>query len=66
MGAGKRDYLAGLAHGLDADHLNLAITELMTAEPVSTSAIEGVQLDADEVRSSIMRRLGPRGVGATD
>ncbi len=54
----KRDYLAGLARGLDGDHLNLAITELMTAETVSTSAIEGVQLDADEVRSSIMRRLG--------
>ncbi|MGH8139503.1 MAG: Fic family protein [Steroidobacteraceae bacterium] len=55
----KRDFLAGLARGLDADHLNLAITELMTAETVSTSAIEGVKLDADEVRSSIiMRRLG--------
>jgi Fic family protein len=54
----KRDFLAGLARGLDSDHLNLAITELMTAETVSTSAIEGVKLDADEVRSSIMRRLG--------
>jgi Fic family protein len=54
----KRDFLAGLARGLDADHLNLAITELMTQETVSTSAIEGVKLDADEVRSSIMRRLG--------
>jgi Fic family protein len=54
----KRDFLAGLARGLDADHLNLAITELMTRETVSTSAIEGVKLDADEVRSSIMRRLG--------
>lgn len=56
----KRDFLAGLARGLDADHLNLAITEFMTAETVSTSAIEGVKLDADEVRSSIMRRLGLR------
>ncbi|MGH8226975.1 MAG: Fic family protein [Steroidobacteraceae bacterium] len=54
----KRDFLAGLARGLDADHLNLAITEFMTAETVSTSAIEGVKLDFDEVRSSIMRRLG--------
>jgi Fic family protein len=54
----KRDFLAGLAKGLDSDHLNLAITELMTAETVSTCAIEGVKLDADEVRSSIMRRLG--------
>jgi Fic family protein len=54
----KRDFLAGLARGLDADHLNLAVTELMTQETVSTSAIEGVKLDAAEVRSSIMRRLG--------
>jgi Fic family protein len=54
----KRDFLAGLARGLDAEHISLAITELMTRETVSTSAIEGVKLDADEVRSSIMRRLG--------
>jgi Fic family protein len=54
----KRDFLAGMARGLDADHLNLAVTELMTQEAVSTSAIEGVKLDATEVRSSIMRRLG--------
>jgi Fic family protein len=54
----KRDFLAGLAKGLDSEHVNLAITELMTRETVSTSAIEGVKLDADEVRSSIMRRLG--------
>jgi len=50
--------LAGLARSLDADYLNIAVTELMTRETVSTSAIEGVTLDADEVRSSIMRRLG--------
>jgi len=31
---------------------------LTTRETVSTSAIEGVKLDAEEVRSSIMRRLG--------
>lgn len=54
----KQDYLAGLAKGLDVDHLNVAIAELMTRETVSTSAIEGVRLDPDEVRSSIMRRLG--------
>jgi Fic family protein len=50
--------LAGLARSLDEDYLNIAVTELMTRETVSTSAIEGVTLDADEVRSSIMRRLG--------
>ena len=59
----KQDFLAGLARGLDADHLNFAIAELTTRETVSTSAIEGVKLDPDEVRSSIMRRLG---LGASD
>jgi Fic family protein len=54
----KQDFLAGMAKGLDADHINLAITELMTRETISTSAIEGVKLDADETRSSIMKRLG--------
>lgn len=38
--------------------MNVAVTELMTRETVSTSAIEGVKLDANEVRSSIMKRLG--------
>jgi Fic family protein len=54
----KQDFLAGLARALDGDHLNLVIAELTTQETVSTSAIEGVKLDPDEVRSSIMRRLG--------
>src|SRR6201986_2205650 len=54
----KQDFLAGLAKALDGDHLNLAIAELTTRETVSPSAIEGVNLDPDEVRSSIMRRLG--------
>jgi Fic family protein len=54
----KQDFLAGLAQGLNADLLNLAVTEFMTRETVSTSAIEGVKLDPAEVRSSIMRRLG--------
>ena len=57
----KQDFLAGLAQGLDGDHLNFAIAEFTTRETVSTSAIEGVKLDPDEVRSSIMRRLvGPQ------
>ncbi len=54
----KQDFLAGLARALDADHLSLAVAELTARETVSTSAIEGVRLDPDEVRSSIMRRLG--------
>jgi Fic family protein len=54
----KQDFLAGLAQALDGDHLGLAVAELTAREAVSTSAIEGVNLDPDEVRSSIMRRLG--------
>lgn len=54
----KQDFLAGLARALATDHLSLAVAELTTRETVSTSAIEGVRLDPDEVRSSIMRRLG--------
>lgn len=54
----KRDFLAGLAAGLDPEHANRAIAELTTQETVSTSAIEGVKIEADLVRSSIMRRLG--------
>lgn len=54
----KRDYLAGLAAGLDPEHANRALAELSTQETVATSAIEGVKLDPDLVRSSIMRRLG--------
>ncbi|MGH8319901.1 MAG: Fic family protein [Steroidobacteraceae bacterium] len=54
----KQDFLAGLARALDRDHLGLAVAELTARETVSTSAIEGVRLDPDEVRLSIMRRLG--------
>jgi hypothetical protein len=32
----KQDFLAGLAQGLDADHLNFAIAELTTRETGST------------------------------
>ena len=54
----KQDFLTGLAQALDVDHLGLAVAELTARETVSTSAIEGVTVDPDEVRSSIMRRLG--------
>ncbi len=46
------------AAGLDPEHGNRVIAELSTQETVATSAIEGVKLDPDLVRSSIMRRLG--------
>lgn len=54
----KRDYLAGLAANLDPEHANRAAAELSTQETIATSAIEGVKLDPESVRSSIMRRLG--------
>jgi Fic family protein len=54
----KQDFLGGLAQALDVDHLGMVVAELTARETVSTSAIEGVTVDLDEVRSSIMRRLG--------
>jgi Fic family protein len=43
--------------GLDDEHRSLVAAELYTRETVSTSAIEGVQVDAAAARSSIIRRL---------
>lgn len=42
---------------LDDEHRRQVEVELYTRETVSTSAIEGVQVDAAAARSSIMRRL---------
>ncbi|NJO12179.1 MAG: Fic family protein [Gammaproteobacteria bacterium] len=54
----KRHFLSGLASTLDTESSNRALAELSTQETVATSAIEGVKLDPNSVRSSIMRRLG--------
>jgi Fic family protein len=54
----KRDHLGGLAVGLDSEHASRFVAELSVQETVATSAIEGLNLDADLVRSSVMRRLG--------
>ncbi|HSV52164.1 MAG TPA: Fic family protein, partial [Burkholderiaceae bacterium] len=40
--------------------------EVFSGEVVATAAIEGVQLSADAVRSSVMRRLGMASVGPKD
>lgn len=42
----------GMAHGLEAQ------AEVLVAEALETSAIEGQRLDPDAVRSSVARRLG--------
>lgn len=54
----------GKAHaiGLSTDALTQVINEIWVNEVVATAAIEGQKLDLDQVRSSVMRKLG---LGAT-
>jgi Fic family protein len=52
-----RDRLLEQLRHLDDEHRQQIEAELYTRETVSTSAIEGVQVDAAAARSSIMRRL---------
>lgn len=53
----KRSLLFEKLRGLDGEHRGRVEAELYTRETVSTSAIEGVQVDAAAARSSIVRRL---------
>ena len=53
----KRAALSARLSALDDEHRGAIVAELMTRETVSTSAIEGVKVDAAAARSSIMRRL---------
>jgi Fic family protein len=53
----QRTALGARLSALDDDHRGAIVAELMTRETVSTSAIEGVKVDAAAARSSIMRRL---------
>jgi Fic family protein len=50
--------LLGMGRLLDPDSDLLAQLEVLTAEGVATSAIEGEQFDPKAVRSSLARRLG--------
>lgn len=53
----QRSALGTRLSALDGEHRSAIVAELMTRETVSTSAIEGVKVDAAAARSSIMRRL---------
>ncbi|MFA5941568.1 MAG: Fic family protein [Sinimarinibacterium sp.] len=53
----QRASLGAHLSALDDEHRGAIVAELMTRETVSTSAIEGVKVDAAAARSSIMRRL---------
>lgn len=52
-----RKLLQTKVQGLDDEHRARVEAELYTRETVSTSAIEGVQIDAAAARSSVIRRL---------
>lgn len=52
-----RQKIAALATTLDMQQAQTAQMDLSVREALSTSAIEGVHIDPDSIRSSIMRRL---------
>jgi len=51
-------YLAGRMEAIGFDNRLKATVEAVTNDVVSSSEIEGVSLDTDEVRSSVARKLG--------
>ena len=51
-------YLNGRLSSIGFDRVQLTSLETLTNDVVSSSAIEGIQLNADEVRSSVARKLG--------
>ncbi len=57
--------LYGRLNGLGFDNQLLAMAENLTHDVVYSSEIEGIRLNADEVRSSIARRLGIENVKYT-
>ena len=54
----KRGQLMGRVNSLGMEHSLEAQAELLAAEVIETSAIEGKSLDPESVRSSVARRLG--------
>lgn len=59
----KRGQLLGRVASLGLEHSLEAQAEVLAAEVLETSAIEGKNLDVDSVRSSVARRLGLPEVG---
>lgn len=51
-------YLAGRMDSIGFDTKLVATVEAVTNDVVSSSEIEGIRLDTDEVRSSVARKLG--------
>lgn len=51
-------YLAGRMAAIGFDSQMTATVEALTNDVVASSAIEGIRLDTDEVRSSVARKLG--------
>lgn len=54
----KRGQLLGRVASLGMEHSQEAQAQVLAAEVLETSAIEGRKLDPDSVRSSVARRLG--------
>jgi len=59
-------YLAGRLSAIGFDAQQKAIVETITHDIVASSEIEGVMLNADQVRSSVARKLGVSIAGETD
>lgn len=51
------------AIGLESDNLTSVVNEIWVQEVMATAAIEGQKLDLEQVRSSVMRKLGLAGAG---
>ena len=61
----KRGLLFGRLNGLGFDSKLTAVAENLTRDVVFSSEIEGIRLNADEVRSSIARKLGMENIKQT-
>jgi Uncharacterized conserved protein len=59
-------YLCGRLSAIGFDAQNLAAVETTTHDIVASSQIEGVQLNSDQVRSSVARRMGIQIVNETE
>jgi len=53
------------AIGISTDALTQIVNEIWVSEVMATAAIEGQKLDLDQVRSSVMRKLGFDTMGAS-
>ena len=61
----KIGFLHGRVYSLTESDRSGASVEILTQDIVSSFSIEGVQLNADDVRSSIVKRLGATNILTT-